>query len=64
MSDGSGVKSGGSTSQSYPSEEKHPGAVHVKIQPRPQTLAESGQILEILRQFGDVEMYRHLRVRL
>lgn len=51
------------TTGSYAREEPHPGAIYVKIHPRPRTLSESAQVLGILRRFGDVEMYRHLKVR-
>lgn len=38
-------------------------AVHIRIHPRPQNLAESRQVLRVLEQFGEVVMYRHLKVR-
>jgi len=36
-------------------------AVHIKIYPRPHNLAESRQILQVLRQYGEIEMYQHLK---
>lgn len=38
--------------------------VHVKIHPRPQTLAESREVLRVLQQYGEVVMYKHLKVSL
>ncbi|MCJ1332524.1 hypothetical protein MMC10_009217 [Thelotrema lepadinum] len=35
--------------------------VHVKIKPRPRSLAESGQVLRILRRYGEVDVYKHLK---
>lgn len=37
-------------------------AVHVKIHPRPRNLAESREVLRILQQYGEVTMYKHLKV--
>ena len=37
-------------------------AVHVKIHPRPRNLAESREVLRILQQYGEVVMYKHLKV--
>ena len=37
-------------------------AVHVKIHPRPRNLAESREVLRVLQQYGEVVMYKHLRV--
>ena len=37
-------------------------AVHVKIHPRPRNLAESREILRILQRYGEVAMYKHLKV--
>jgi transcriptional regulator NrdR family protein len=36
--------------------------VHVKIHPRPRSLTESRQVLQELRRYGDVTMFRHLKV--
>lgn len=36
-------------------------AVHVNIYPRPQNLAESREVLRVLRQYGEVIMYKHLK---
>ena len=36
--------------------------VHVKIKPRPRSLAESAQVLRILRRYGEVDVYKHLKV--
>ena len=37
-------------------------AVHVKIHPRPRNLSESREILRVLQQYGEVAMYKHLKV--
>lgn len=37
-------------------------AVHVKIHPRPRNLAESREVLRVLQQYGEVVMYKHLKV--
>lgn len=37
-------------------------AVHVKIHPRPRNLAESREILRVLQQYGEVVVYKHLKV--
>lgn len=37
-------------------------AVHVKIYPRPRDLAESRGVLRVLQQYGDVVMYKNLKV--
>ena len=37
-------------------------AVHIKIQPRPLSLFESRQVLRTLQKYGDVVMYKHLKV--
>lgn len=37
-------------------------AVHIKIHPRPRNLHESRQILRVLERFGEVVMYKNLRV--
>ncbi|KAI4090511.1 MAG: hypothetical protein L6R37_007869 [Teloschistes peruensis] len=39
-------------------------SIHVKISPRPQNLAESRQVMRVLQQYGEVVMYRHLKVSL
>lgn len=36
--------------------------VHVKIHPRPRNLAESREVLRVLQQYGEVVMYKHLKV--
>lgn len=38
--------------------------VHVKIHPRPRNLAESREVLWVLQQYGEVVMYKHLKVSL
>lgn len=38
--------------------------VHVKIHPRPRNLAESREVLRVLQQYGEVVMYKHLKVSL
>ena len=37
-------------------------AVHIKIHPRPLNLSESRHVLRTLQEFGDVIMYKHLKV--
>lgn len=37
-------------------------AVHVKIHPRPRNLAESREVLRILQRYGEVAVYKHLKV--
>ena len=50
-------------SQSIPAYARTAGrAVHVKIQPRPRNLSESREILRVLQQYGEVAMYKHLKV--
>lgn len=36
--------------------------VHVKIYPRPRHLADSREILRVLQQYGEVVVYKHLKV--
>ena len=38
-------------------------AVHVKIYPQPQDVAESREVLRVLQRYGEVIMYKHLKVR-
>lgn len=38
-------------------------AVHIKIHPQPRNLAESTEVLRVLQQYGEVFMYKHLKVR-
>lgn len=38
-------------------------AVHLKVYPRPATLSESRELLHVLQQFGEVTMFKSLRVR-
>lgn len=38
-------------------------AIHIKIHPEPQNLAESTEVLRVLQQYGEVVMYKHLKVR-
>ena len=37
-------------------------AVHVKIYPQPRNLAESTEVLRVLQQYGEVIMYKQLKV--
>ncbi len=37
-------------------------AIHVKIHPQPRNLAESTEVLRVLQQYGEVVMYKHLKV--
>ena len=49
--------------QSIPAYAKTVGrAVHIKIYPRPRNLAESREVLRVLQQYGEVVMYKHLKV--
>lgn len=38
------------------------GAVHIRVYPRPCNLAESREILRVLEGYGEVVMYKHLKV--
>ena len=38
-------------------------AVHIKIYPQPRNLAESTEVLRVLQQYGEVVMYKQLKVR-
>lgn len=38
------------------------GAVHIRVYPRPRNLAESREILRVLEGYGEVVMYKHLKV--
>ena len=40
-----------------------PAAVHVEIHPRPRNLAESREIMHVLQGYGELSMYKHLKVR-
>ena len=49
--------------QSIPAYARTAGrAVHIKIYPRPRNLSESREILRVLQQYGEVAMYKHLKV--
>ena len=37
-------------------------AVHIRVYPRPRNLAESREILRVLEGYGQVIMYKHLKV--
>ena len=37
-------------------------AVHIKIHPRPRNLAESRQVVRVLERYGEVVMFKHLKV--
>ncbi len=37
-------------------------ALHLKIYPRPVNIAESREVLRILENFGEVAMYKNLKV--
>lgn len=37
-------------------------AVHIKIHPRPRNLAESREVLRVLQQYGEIVVYKHLKV--
>ena len=36
--------------------------VHIRVYPRPRNLAESREILRVLEEYGEVVMYKHLKV--
>lgn len=38
-------------------------AVHVIVNPQPRNLHESRQVLRVLKDFGEITMFRSLRVR-
>ena len=40
------------------------GAVHVRVLPRPRNLGESREILRVLEKYGEIVMYKHLKVRI
>ena len=37
-------------------------AVHIKIHPRPRTVTESREILRVLERYGEVIMFKNLKV--
>jgi hypothetical protein len=37
-------------------------SVHIRIVPRPANIGESREIFRILQRFGEMTMYKHLRV--
>lgn len=39
-------------------------SVHLRIVPRPANLSESREILRVMQRFGEINTYKHLRVRL
>lgn len=39
-------------------------SVHIKIHPRPSNLTESREVLRVLQRYGEVTMYKHLKVKL
>lgn len=39
-------------------------SVHLRIVPRPANLSESREIFRVLQRFGEINTYKHLRVRL
>lgn len=38
-------------------------SVHLRIVPRPANLSESREIFRVLQRFGEINTYKHLRVR-
>ena len=38
-------------------------SVYIRIFPRPRDIAESKEVLRVLQRYGEVVMYRHLKVR-
>lgn len=47
---------------SYTREGIASGAVHIRVYPRPRNLAESREILRVLEGYGEIVMYKHLKV--
>lgn len=45
-------------------EDINPGAVHIRVYPRPRNLAESRVILRVLEKYGEVVVYKQLKVSL
>ena len=39
------------------------GAVHIEIHPRPKNLAESREIMHVVQGYGELSMFKHLKVR-
>ena len=39
------------------------GAIHIKVLPRPRNLSESREILRVLEKYGEILMFKHLKVR-
>lgn len=37
-------------------------AVHIKIHPQPHDISESREVLRMLQRYGEVIMYKHLKV--
>lgn len=38
-------------------------SVYLKVQPRPRSITDTKRVLEVLRKYGEVEMFKHLKVR-
>lgn len=58
------VRAAATTTSSITSRSQIAGrAVHIKIHPRPGNISESRQILRVLERYGEVVMYKHLKVR-
>ena len=38
------------------------GAIHIRTFPRPRNLGESREILRVLEKYGEVVMFKHLKV--
>ena len=54
----SGIRSMASIAKKGPVD----GAVHIRVYPRPRNLAESREILQVLEKYGEIVMYKHLKV--
>jgi len=37
-------------------------SIHVRIMPRPANLSESREILRVLRRFGDISIFKYMKV--
>ena len=59
------IRTSTAVASSFPAYARTAGrAVHIKISPRPLNLAEGRQILRKLEEYGEVIMYKHLKVSL
>ena len=40
----------------------HPAAVRIEIHPRPKNLAETREIMHVIQGYGELSMFKHLKV--